>query len=91
MKSKTIFYNDTEYIIPVEVFQIFRRVLHIEQSEIAKELGLSRSAISNWEIGLTDYNYRIQKWYIEKNLLEFSEKFKQLLYECCLESQFYEV
>ena len=75
MKHKYIFYNDKVYTIKPDYIKVFRIVLGITQKHIGDELGVSRSAVSNWENDITKFNYDIQKWYIEHGLLRFVDDF----------------
>lgn len=90
MKYKKIYYNGYEYTIPLKMIRIFRQILGVSQGELGKELGLTREAISNWEFGWTDYNYKIQTWYLKKGLITFIHAFDELLETCNLRSLYFE-
>ena len=81
MKFKYIFYNDKVYYINPDYIKIFRIILGITQKQIGDSLGMARSSVSNWELGLTEYSYDIQKWYIEHGLLKFIDDFTDFLQE----------
>ena len=79
--KKRIYYQGEYHIVDSQVIKMFRIFIDKSQTDIAKELGLSRESVTNWENGYSETPHCVTTWFVEHGLIQFNDSIVNMLEE----------